>query len=75
MQKLKESGKLAIFVLRKLADIPIVRHVKIRKEANPFDSAWDDYFEDRRKKRLRIFWSLRRSQAGANPAWLRDVKF
>ena len=30
----------------------IERHRKIRAKANPFDPAWDDYFEKRRRKRL-----------------------
>ena len=37
-----------------MADIPIVRHIKIKKEANPFDACWKEYFEERRTKRLRI---------------------
>ena len=27
--------------------IPIIRHVKIRGEANPYDPAWEIYFEER----------------------------
>ena len=49
----EKSDKLPTFVLRKLADIPIVRHVKIKKDANPFDSTWVAYFENRRNNRLR----------------------
>ena len=33
-----------------MADIPIVRHVKIRKDANPFDPQWDMYFVGRGHK-------------------------
>jgi hypothetical protein len=62
MQKLKEADTITTFVLRKLADIPIIRHVKIKKDANPFDSAWDAYFEERRMKRLRLSRTLRRRQ-------------
>jgi RNA-directed DNA polymerase len=37
--------------------IPIVRHVKIRSMANPFDSAWEPYFTRRRaaKDSVRLF--------------------
>lgn len=37
--------------------IPIVRHIKIRYLANPFDSAWEDYFARRRaaKDSVRLF--------------------
>jgi RNA-directed DNA polymerase len=44
------EGFTKVFILKKLADIPIVRHVKIKKDANPFDPQWDEYFEDRRRK-------------------------
>ena len=32
----------------KLSDIPIRRHIKVKCEANPFDSTWDAYFERRK---------------------------
>ena len=38
------------FILKKMADIPIIRHVKIKKEANPFDPQWDAYFDRRNRK-------------------------
>ena len=28
-------------------DIKIQRHVKVKRDANPFDPQWRDYFEDR----------------------------
>lgn len=33
--------------LTKTADTPIVRHVKIKGEANPYDPEWESYFETR----------------------------
>ncbi|GHV62397.1 group II intron reverse transcriptase/maturase [Bacteroidia bacterium] len=51
---IEKSGKCYIFVLKKLSDIPISRHVKIKKDANPFDWAWAVYFEKRRFERLRV---------------------
>ena len=63
----KESDNLNTFALKKLADIPIVRHVKIRKEANPFDSAWEEYFEHRRNKHLSLFRSSTRPITGGEP--------
>jgi RNA-directed DNA polymerase len=48
------SGKNYTFVLKKLSDIPISRHVKIKKEANPFDSAWYAYFGKRHFERLKV---------------------
>lgn len=38
--------------LLKASDTKIVRHVKVRKEANPYDPAWEKYFKDRRKRKL-----------------------
>jgi RNA-directed DNA polymerase len=34
-------------VLRKFADIPISRFLKIKKEVNPFDPVWDEYLKKR----------------------------
>jgi RNA-directed DNA polymerase len=36
-----------------LSQVKIVRHVKVRQNANPFDPVWWQYFEQRRKKK---FW-------------------
>ena len=44
------EGKNMTFTLKKLADIPIIRHVKIKMEANPFDNLWNTYFEKRCRK-------------------------
>jgi RNA-directed DNA polymerase len=33
--------------LQKAADVPIKRHIKIRATANPYDSEWEIYFEER----------------------------
>ena len=40
----KGTPKLKLF---NVAEIPIRRHIKIRKEAHPFDPIWTDYFEKR----------------------------
>jgi len=44
------EGKQKDLKLKKLADIPIIRHVKIKKDANPFDTQWNTYFENRSRK-------------------------
>ena len=51
---LEIEGKLQVFKLKKLSDIPIIRHVKIKSDANPFDSQWDNYFENRYRKAIRV---------------------
>jgi len=43
-----------VFILKKLSDIPIIRHVKIKSDANPFDPEWEAYFEDRDRKGLKV---------------------
>jgi len=48
-----ESGRKKIFTLKLLSDIPIVRHTKVKKDANPFDPVWDEYFEQRYKQAKR----------------------
>jgi len=50
---MNEDGKMQVFKLKKLADIPIVRHIKIKSDANPFDPQWDNYFETRKPKVLK----------------------
>jgi len=42
--------KEKVFRLKKMADIPIGRYVKIRKEANLSDHQWFDCFEKKRRK-------------------------
>ena len=41
--------------LVKASDTKIVRHVKVRKEANPYDPDWEKYFETRRKRKREKF--------------------
>ncbi len=42
-----QGGKPYKVYLHRAADMPIRRHTLIRKEANPFDPAWETYFEAR----------------------------
>ncbi|PWB76301.1 MAG: group II intron reverse transcriptase/maturase, partial [Anaerolineales bacterium] len=47
----KPSGKKRTN-LASTADYPIKRHVKIKSEANPYDPAWEMYFEERLRKTI-----------------------
>jgi RNA-directed DNA polymerase len=47
------KGERIVLSLFKAADTPIVRHLKVQAEANPFDRSWDQYFE-KRKRNLMI---------------------
>ena len=42
------------FSLFQIGLIPIRRHIKIRSNANPFDPAFDKYFETRRKNKQKM---------------------
>jgi len=42
-----EDGERKLVKLVYASDTPIRRHTKIKGEANPFDPAWEQYFEER----------------------------
>jgi RNA-directed DNA polymerase len=46
-QLVGKDGESRTAHLCKASDIPITRHIKIRGEANPYDPAWEIYFEKR----------------------------
>jgi len=52
--KYMDGDKECYYTLHNLADIPIKRYTKIRKNANPFDKEWEEYFARRRESRFRI---------------------
>ena len=43
------KGTPPTHVLFTVSDIPIRRHIKIRKDAHPFDPRWTEYFEKRER--------------------------
>ena len=45
-------GELRLLTLRSAASTPIVRHVKVKSKANPFDPAWNSYFAQRKNKQM-----------------------
>lgn len=47
-----EDGTKKDFILLREADTPIVRHVKIKADANPHDPKWESYFESRWGKKM-----------------------
>jgi RNA-directed DNA polymerase len=49
---LSRSGRRYAVQLVKACDIHIRRHVKVRGEANPYDPAWELYFEERLANRM-----------------------
>lgn len=71
---LRNDGTTRVIHLASAAKTPIRRHVKIRKDANPYDPAWETYFERRLSRKMghslwgkgRLFY-LWRSQKGICP--------
>lgn len=47
-----ERGEKAVIRLFAAASLPIRRHVKVRTTANPYDPAWEIYFEQREYNRV-----------------------
>ena len=71
-QVLNAKGKRQWVKLIDISAIPIRRHIKVRAEANPFDSQWELYFEQREERRMSQTmdgrtWTLWRRQRGRCP--------
>lgn len=49
----KGGGQTAVYLV-KTSKTPIRRHVKIKAQANPHDPKWDEYFESRWSRKMRI---------------------
>lgn len=47
-----DTDEPRILPLRLASDTRIVRHVRVKADANPFDPAWDSYFAQRRRSRM-----------------------
>jgi len=47
-----ETGKVKLVKLTYATDTRIRRHTKVKAEANPFDPAWELYFEELRQQRM-----------------------
>jgi RNA-directed DNA polymerase len=52
-ERLYLDGKPYVVSLFHACDIPIKRHIKIRREANPFDPQFETYFEERMTSKMR----------------------
>ena len=46
------AGQPMVLALISASDTRIVRHVRIKSDANPFDPAWDSYFAQRQATRM-----------------------
>ena len=46
------NGTPRLLALFSASDTRIVRHVRVKSDANPFDPAWDSYFAQRKRSRM-----------------------
>jgi len=46
------NGESRFLPLRSASDTRIVRHVRVKSDANPFDPVWDSYFAMRKRSRM-----------------------
>ncbi len=59
-QSVDKNGKPITIYIAKAMRIPIKRHTKVRSNANPYDPAWEHYFERRLDQRmLDRLWAYR----------------
>jgi len=65
----KEDGTPKNIILLKEKDTPIVRHIKIKADANPHDPQWEPYFESRWGKKM---LNSARGRAKLYRVWLRQ---
>lgn len=65
----KEDGTQKNIILLKEMDTPIVRHIKIKADANPHDPQWEPYFESRWSKKM---LNSARGRAKLYRVWLRQ---
>ena len=56
-----KKGKVDIFPLKVMFDTKIIRHKKIKSEANPFDIEWKSYFEERMTYKMLLSLKGRKS--------------
>jgi RNA-directed DNA polymerase len=56
------NGEPRLLALLFASDTRIVRHVRVKSDANPFDPVWDSYFVERKRSRM-----LQRLQDRSSP--------
>jgi RNA-directed DNA polymerase len=57
----KENGTWRNVSLVRPAKVPIVRHIKVKAAANPYDPKWEPYFEKRLQRKMETKLQGRRS--------------
>jgi RNA-directed DNA polymerase len=48
----KNKKQTELFPLKWLSDIKIIRYAKVKQDANPYDSEWKNYFEERETRMM-----------------------
>lgn len=74
------DGKKRVSRLVQITQIPYIRHIKIRGQANPYDPDWEMYFERRllqqlkvnpkRTSTIRYLWQQQQGQCPVCCSWL-----
>ena len=60
-EQLDSYGKPKLLCLAKASHVTIRRHIRIKGEAHPYDPKWENYFEDRlKRKMLTALWGHRK---------------
>ena len=68
--KKNQEGEF-LYSLKYLSNIPIVRHTKIRSEANPFDPEWESFFEKRKTQKM---FENAKGQAYIQKLWEKQMR-
>jgi RNA-directed DNA polymerase len=75
-----KEGETRTVYLLKASKVPIKRHIKIKGEANPYDPAWEEYFERRLDVKMdatlegrRQLLSLYKQQEGICPICHQEI--
>jgi RNA-directed DNA polymerase len=47
-----DKGQVALICLERASEMEIIRYKKVKVDANPFDPAWAEYYEEREVERM-----------------------
>ena len=50
------GGRYKLLRLMRTIAIPIVRHIKVRAEAQPYDPKYSEYFESRARRKVKAYF-------------------
>jgi RNA-directed DNA polymerase len=68
------KGPLTTTDLMRMCSVPIIRHVKIKKEAIPFDPKYKEYFEQRENRQKKLKYKSSQNEYGLIPLVSKQTK-